>query len=407
MMADVLVTNIAQLVSPAGHGAARGHAMRELCVTADAAIAIRRGRVRWCGPRAEFAGEAATTVDAGGCAVVPALVDPHTHLIWGGDRLADFEARASGVGYETILARGGGIRHTVAATRATGVAQLRRDARARIARMMQAGAAIIEVKSGYGDTWEGERRQLEVILLLRADTRARIEPTMLFHLPPRDPAHRDEYIAQAIAEWIPSLARDGAATAVDVFIERDAFSVADADALLGAARVSGLAVKAHVDQFSALGGLELALRHGALSVDHLEASGAAQVAALAASATVGVILPGVTLHLGIPAAPARAFIDAGATVAIGTDCNPGSSPLVSMALAMALAVRLNGLTPAEALTACTANAAAALGITDAGRIAPGMAADFLLLRSDDWRDMPYTLGEDVVERVIIAGNEMH
>lgn len=273
--------------------------------------------------------------------------------------------------------------------------------------MMQAGATVIEVKSGYGDTWEGERRQLEVIRLLRTDTRARIEPTMLFHLPPRDPAHRDEYIAQAVAEWIPSLMRDGAATAVDVFIERDAFSVADADALLGAARAAGLAVKVHVDQFSVLGGLEMALRHGALSVDHLEASGTPQIAALAMSTTVGVILPGVTLHLGIASAPARAFIDAGSAIAIGTDCNPGSSPLASMALAMALAVRLNGLTPAEALTASTANAAAALGITDVGRIAPGMAADFLLLRSDDWRDLPYTLGEDAVERVIIAGTEMH
>ena len=193
---------------------------------------------------------------------------------------------------------------------------------------------------------------------------------------------------------------------MDIFIEREAFSVADADQVLRAARRAGLSCKAHTDQFHAIGGTELAIAHGALSVDHLEASGPGQVAALAAGNTVGVVLPGVSLHLGLPAAPARALVQAGAIVAVGTDCNPGSSPLFSMAMAMALAVRLNGLSPAEALTACTANAAAALGLPDVGRIAPSMCADLLVLRSADWRDLPYTLGDDVVQRVFIAGTEL-
>jgi imidazolonepropionase len=271
---------------------------------------------------------------------------------------------------------------------------------------MRAGATTIEIKSGYGLTWPAERRQLDVIHALRARVPAQLLATMLFHVPPTDQREREDFMQQAVREWIPTLAHDDAASAVDVFIEREAFTVEEADVLLRAARHAGLACKAHVDQFSAIGGLEIAVQRGALSVDHLEASGAAQVAVLAASSTVGVVLPGVTLHLGLPAAPARALVDAGAAVAVGTEFNPGSSPLFSMSLALALAVRLNGLTPAEALCACTANAAAALGLTQVGRVAPEMCADFLILRSADWRDLPYTLGDDVIERVFIAGHEL-
>ncbi len=164
-------------------------------------------------------------------------------------------------------------------------------------------------------------------------------------------------------------------------------------------------MKAHVDQFHAIGGLECALAHGALSVDHLEASGSAQIAALAESPTIGILLPGVTLHLGLPAAPGRALIDAGAAVAVGTDLNPGSSPLFSTQLALALAVRLNGLTPVEALTAATANAAAALGRRDRGHLTVGARADLLILDSPDWRDLAYTLGSSPVHTLFIAGRE--
>jgi imidazolonepropionase len=406
MIVDQLLTNVGQLVTPAGHGALRGRAMRELDVIADACVAVAAGRVVWCGRRTEWTGSAALEIDAGGMAVVPGLVDPHTHVVWGGDRLDDFDARATGVSYEAILAAGGGIRHTVAGTTASTGEALLMATQARVQRMMHAGATTIEIKSGYGLTWLAERRQLDVIRALQSRVPAQILATMLFHVPPAGEAERDEFVLQATREWIPALARDAAATAVDVFIEREAFSVKEADVLLRAARHAGLAVKAHVDQFNAIGGLELALKHGALSVDHLEASGAAQVAALAASRTVGVVLPGVTLHLGLPAAPARALIDAGAAVAVGTDCNPGSSPLFSVSLALALAVRLNALTPAEALCASTANAAAALGLTHVGRIAPDMCADFLILRSADWRDLPYTLGDDAIARVFIAGHEL-
>lgn len=406
MIADRLITNIGALVTAGGVGAVRGRAMQALQITPDAAIAIAGARIVWCGAHRDWSGSATVEQDVHGCAVVPGLIDPHTHLVWGGDRYADFEARASGVSYETILARGGGIRHTVACTRQDDLAALVNAARPRLARLQRSGATTIEIKSGYGLEFATERRQLEAVRALASLTNAQLLPTMLFHLPPRDPVEREGFMRDAIREWIPAIARDGIATAIDVFVERDAFTVAEADALLTAATAAGLSRKLHADQFSAIGGTELAIRHGALSVDHLEASGAAQIQALAASQTVGTILPGVTLHLGLPAAPGRALIDAGAIVAVGTDCNPGSSPLFSMSLAMALAVRLNGLTAAEALTATTANAAAALGLSNVGRIAPGMRADLLLLRAPDWRELPYALGDDVIASVIIAGEEL-
>lgn len=201
---------------------------------------------------------------------------------------------------------------------------------------------------------------------------------------------------------IPEVAREGLAEAVDVFCEREAFSVEESRALLTAAQRAGLKVKLHADQFHALGGVELACELGALSVDHLEASGPAQIAALAASETVATLLPGVTLHLGLPAAPGRELIDAGACVAVGTDLNPGSSPLFSAQLALALAVRLNRLTPAEALTACTVNAAHALGLADRGALAPGQRADLLVLEGPAWLELPYTLGRNPVREVYTA-----
>ena len=406
MNVDRLITNVAALVTPAGSGAVRGRAMRDLDIIPDAVIAIRAGRVVAVGPRRDWRGAAVDEIDAGGCAVVPGLIDPHTHVVWGGDRLDDFDARASGVGYEALLAAGGGIRHTVACTSATLLHDLVVQAQDRIARMMRAGATTIEIKSGYGVAWDAELRQLHAIRALSSHVPAQLAATMLFHVPPRDAAERIAYLHEAANVWIPALASEGDASAIDVFIEREAFTVEEADVLMRAARLAGLGCKAHADQFNAIGGTELAISHGALSVDHLEVSGQAQVDALASSPTVATLLPGVTLHLGLPAAPGRRLVDAGAIVAVGTDCNPGSSPLFSMSLAMALAVRLNHLTPAEALTAATANAAAALGLDQVGRLAPDMCADFLMLRSADWRDLPYTLGDDAVGRVFIAGLEL-
>ncbi|HWG85622.1 MAG TPA: imidazolonepropionase [Deinococcales bacterium] len=403
MRADLLLRNVRQLATPPGPGPRRGHAMRELTVIEGAALAVIDGRISWAGREADWEGESASEHDAGGRAVVPGLVDPHTHAVWAGDRLADFEARTSGRTYEEILRAGGGIRSTVRATAERTPAELAAIARPRLDALLRSGATTVEVKSGYGFTPEAELRSLEAIALLRADSSVDVHPTLLVHVPPQEPARREDYVAAVCADLIPEAARRGLATAVDVFVEREAFSADEARAILTAARRHGLALKVHADQFTAIGAVELAVELGALSADHLEASGPAQVAALAQGRTVATVLPGVTLHLGLPPAPARALVDAGAAVAIATDLNPGSSPLFSTAAALALAVRLNGLTPAEALTAGTANAAAALSLSDRGHLTSGARADFLVLDADDWRELPYRLGSNPVAEVWRGG----
>lgn len=406
MIADRLLTGVAQLVTPAGVGAVHGTAMNQLDIVRDAAIAIIGERIAWVGPLREWQGQATIEQSLYGRAVLPGLVDPHTHAIWAGDRLADFEARVQGVPYETILAGGGGIRSTIRATASATQEALVSLAMPRVAALMRSGATTIEIKSGYGFEREAELRSLEAIAALQAHSPASIEATLLIHVPPIEASQRASYLTMVTEELIPEVARRKLASAVDIFIEREAFSVEDAALVFTAAKRHGLAIKAHVDQFHALGGVELAIAAGALSVDHLEASGPAQVLALAESRTVGVVFPGVSLHLGLPAAPARDLIDAGAAVAVATDLNPGSSPLFSTQQAMALSIRINRMTPAEAVTAATANAAAALGRSDIGRIRTGARADLLVLDSVDWRDLPYTLGASPLAQLFIAGHEV-
>jgi len=401
MKADLLVTGIAQLATAICPGPLRGKEMRRLHLIDDAAIAVTGDVFTWIGPRTEWAGKAARTVGLGGRAVVPALVDPHTHAMWAGDRLGDFDARTSGVSYEQILAAGGGIWSTIEATAACTETQLSALAEPRIEALVASGASVIEVKSGYGFSPGAELTMLRAIQAI--STPARIVPTLLIHVPPQDASARAAYVAEVCTQLIPAVAAENLARAVDVFVEKEAWSAAEAETILTTARRYGLGIKLHTEQFQRVGGLELGLRLRALSVDHLEACSPEQIAAMASTSTIATILPGVTLHLGLPAAPGRALVDAGAAVAVGTDLNPGSSPLFSTAAALALAVRLNGLTAPEALIAGTANAAAALGLTDAGRIAPGLPADFAVLHGPDWRELVYTLGTNPVREIWIRG----
>ena len=406
MKADLLIRGISQLVTAEGPGPKHGAAMRQLKVIEQAALAIADGTILWVGPEADWNGEAATTVDAQHRAVVPGLVDPHTHAVWAGDRLADFEARISGVPYERILASGGGIWSTIRATAASSPDELLALAKPRIDSLLRSGATVIEVKSGYGFKPEAEIAMLQVIRSLATITRARIVPTLLIHVPPKDAVERAAYVSEVCQTLIPEVASQKLAAAVDVFVEKEAWSAAEAERMLASAQQHGLAIKLHTEQFNRVGGLELGLRLGALSVDHLEACTVEQVATMADSPTIATILPGVSLHLGLPPAPGRRLIDAGAAVAVGTDLNPGSSPLFSAAMALALSVRLNGLTAQEALVAGTVNAARALGLNDAGRIEPGLPADFLLLQGYDWRELVYTLGSNPVREVWIRGERV-
>ena len=404
--ADLLITGISQLVTARGPGPKHGTAMRELAVTENAALAIADGLIVWTGKLSEWAGQALEKIDVEGRALLPALIDPHTHAVWAGDRLADFDARTSGSTYEDILRAGGGIRSSILATAAATPVDLVRLAKPRIAALLRSGAATIEVKSGYGFEPSAELRMLEAIRDLGPSTPTRIISTLLIHIPPTESAARKEYVANVCNELIPEVVNRCLASALDVFIEREAWHVEEADAMLRCAKQHGLGVKAHSEQFERIGGLELAVELGALSVDHLEACVPKQFRLLANSDTVATILPGVTLHLGIPAAHGRGLIDAGAAVAVGTDLNPGSSPLFSMSAALALAVRLNGLTAAEALSAGTVNAASALGLHDTGRLEEGLRADFLILEGKDWRDLVYTLGTNPVREIWIAGKKV-
>jgi imidazolonepropionase len=277
---------------------------------------------------------------------------------------------------------------------------------ARVQSLLRNGATTIEVKSGYGFTPEAELAMLQAIKSVAGKTKARIVATLLIHIPPPIEAERNPYIESFCDRVIPEVAAKKLAAAVDVFVEKEAWRAEEAEAIFNCARHHGLQIKLHTEQFHNVGGVELALRMGALSIDHLEACTPSQFFAIANGSSIATILPGVSLHLGIPAAAGRQLIDAGAAVAVGTDLNPGSSPLYSMATALALAVRLNGLTAQEALVAGTLNAAHAAGWPEAGRIEAGVPADFLILKSEDWRDLVYTIGENTVSSVWAGGEKV-
>ena len=399
-----IVTGIAQLVTPAGPGAKRGALQAELLVLRDAVLAVQDGRIAWLGPAHAWNGAATDEVDLGGRAVVPGLVDPHTHLLWAGERYQDQEDRLAGVPYERILARGGGIRSTVRATAAAPRAALVAAAQARLADLVASGATTVEIKSGYGGSVEAELASLEAIAALREGASVAVVPTLLVHLP--DHSDRAGHLRDVIERLVPEVAARGLAGRLDVFVEREAFSVDEAERVLLAGRAAGLDLTLHADQFHAVGGVELAARLGARSVDHLEASGVAQIGALARGDTVATLLPGVSLELGLPAAPGRALVDAGVPVAVATDLNPGSSPLYSTALALALSLRLNGLRPAEALVAGTVNAAAALGLDDAGWLGVGARADFVVCADADWRSLLHGLAGPGVHETWAAGRRV-
>jgi imidazolonepropionase len=406
MNADLLITGISQLATATGTAAKYGAQMREVSVVENAAIAVSGERFLWTGPASEWSGNASRTFDLGGRAVVPGLVDPHTHAIWAGDRLRDFEARTAGITYEQILAAGGGIWSTIRATSAAPDEELASLTTKRISALIHSGATIVEVKSGYGFTTSAELRLLEGIRAIASQLPIRVIPTLLIHIPPASKSERNAYIEEVRRELIPEVARRKLATAVDIFVEQEAWSAPEAESMLTCALEHGLQVKLHAEQFHSVGGLELGLRLKALSIDHLEACQPDQHGLFRNSTTIATILPGVSLHLGIPRAPGRALIDAGAAVAVGTDLNPGSSPLFSTSAALGLAVRLNGLTCNEALVAGTVNAAHALRLEDAGRIEAGAQADFAVLESADWRDLLYRMGSNPIREVWCRGKRI-
>jgi imidazolonepropionase len=336
-------------------------------------------------------------LDGRGRCAIPGLVDCHTHACFAGDRVEEFALRAAGASYEELHAAGGGILSTVRATRGAGEAELERIVRRHGAWMLRHGTTTFEAKSGYGLDLETE------LASLRAVAAAGGIPTWLgAHAVPPEFADADAYLEFALADVLPHAA--DLAEAADVFLERGAFDREQARRYLEACRDAGLTPRLHGDQFTESGAIPLAIELGARSVDHLEATGQDGIRALAASDVTGVLLPASALFLDRPMPPARALVDAGAAVALATDFNPGSSFSESLPLVCSLACTQLHLAPAEALAATTVNAAHVLGRADRiGRIAPGYAADIVLLDAPDWRYLAYHLAGDVVDAVIRRG----
>jgi imidazolonepropionase len=336
-------------------------------------------------------------VDGRGLCAIPGMVDCHTHACFAGDRVEEFALRAGGATYEELHGRGGGIMATVRATRAAGEDGLRRAVERHRAWMLAAGTTTFEGKSGYGLD-----RQTE-LASLRAIRAAGGIPTWLgAHAVPPEFDDADAYLDYALTEVLPAAA--GLAEAADVFLERGAFDARQARRYLAACRDAGLALRLHGDQFTEQGAVEVAIEFRARSIDHLEATSDAGVRALAVSDVACVLLPASALFLARPMPPGRALADAGAIVALATDFNPGSAFCESLPLVCSLAATQLGLAPAEALAACTVNAAHVLGRADRlGRLAPGYAADLVLLDVPDWRYLAYHLGGQVVAGVIVGG----
>ena len=337
-------------------------------------------------------------LDGRGRCAIPGLVDCHTHPAFGGDRVEEFSLRAGGASYEELHAAGGGIQATVRATRDAGEDGLRAAVELHRGWMLRQGTTTFEGKSGYGLDHDTE------LASLRAVRDAGGVPTWLgAHAVPLEfEGDGDAYLDFALAEVLPEAAP--IAEAADVFLERGAFDAAQARRYLEACRAAGLALRLHGDQFTEQGAIALAIELGARSVDHLEATGDDGVRTLAASDVVGVVLPASALFLGRPMPPAQALVDAGAAVALATDFNPGSAFCESLPLCCSLAATQLKLSPAEALTACTVNAAHVLGRADRlGRLAPGYRADVVLLDAPDWRYLAYHLGSRLVDEVVLAG----
>jgi imidazolonepropionase len=438
MHADLLIHNIGQLITLAGApGPRRGGAMCELGISEDAALAVADGRVLAVGRSADLRAtvQAQAALDAGGRAVIPGLVDPHTHLPWAGHRAAEFEMRIGGATYMQIMAAGGGIVRTVSDTRAASLETLVAETRGRLDRMLDYGTTTAEAKTGYGLNLADELKQLDAIATLQRTHPVDLAPTFLgAHAVPVEYRGRtDAYVDLVVDEMLPAawehwlrigyghnsdgLIESRASDSVnptdslsfpffcDVFCEDGAFDLTQTRRILEAAQALGFRLKLHVDEFAPLGGTPLAVALGAVTVDHIVTTPPEHVALLAASETIGVALPGTPFGLAHrDYTPGRALIDQGGALALATDLNPGTTWCESMQMMIALACRYMRLLPAEALTAATLNAAYAVGLGHrVGSLEPGKLADLIILDADDYRMLGYRYGTNLARTVIKRG----
>jgi imidazolonepropionase len=415
-MSSLLVHNTSQLLTLAGTPQ-RGEELGRLGAIADGAVLIEGETIAAVGPSAELLRRYphAERLDAGGMAVLPGLIDPHTHLVWAGDRANEFEMRLQGKTYMEIMSAGGGIASTVKATRTADPDDLYAQTRARALGMFRNGTTSAEAKSGYGLELNSELTQLSLLLKLNVDGPLEISPTFLgAHAIAPEYANRPEAYTDLISQhmlpnlknWWGQQASSLPLPFVDVFCEEGVFDLAQTRRILSAAKALGFPLKLHVDEFANLGGATLAAELGAVSADHLVKTSAADIQALAASDTVAVALPCTPFGLAQSQyTPAKDIIAAGGLLAIASDINPGTAWCESMQFVIALACRSLKLTPAQALAAATINAAAAIRRADViGSLEPGKQADLLFLSVPDYRHLAYRFGGNLVETVIKKGN---
>jgi len=374
----------------------------------DGAVGIQDGRIVRVGRRVELAGYQAARVEPlGGAWVTPGLIDCHTHLVFAGNRAGEFEQRLNGATYEEIALAGGGILSSVKATRAASLEQLVEASRPRLQALMRGGVTTVEIKSGYGLDIETELKMLEAARALGESETVRVVPTLLaLHaLPPEFAGQREAFVRLAVESMIPAVAEQGLAEAVDAFCEGIGFTPDEVRALFKAADEHGLRVKLHAEQLSNLGGAAVAADFGALSADHLEHADGADIEAMAQADMVAVLLPGAYYALSETKKPPVALLRGhGVPMAVATDCNPGTSPMMSPTLVLSMACTLFGLTPEEALAGMTRNAAKALALEDEiGTIALGKAADLCIWRVSRPAELCYWIGLPGPERRIVAG----
>ncbi|MFZ6720633.1 imidazolonepropionase [Undibacterium sp. Ji49W] len=375
----------------------------------NAAIAVKDGRIAWLGVQAELpAGYAKTkTHDGKGCWLTPGLIDCHTHLVYAGNRSNEFEARLNGVAYEDIARQGGGINATVRATRAATEDELLAASLPRLHAMLAEGVTTLEIKSGYGLDLETEARILRVARRIGREFPVRVKTTFLgaHALPPEYAGRADDYIDLVCAQMLPALMAEGLVDAVDVFCEKIGFTPAQTERVFQAAQVLGLPVKLHAEQLSDQGGAALTAKYQGLSADHLEYLSDEGIAAMAASGTVAVLLPGAFYFLRETKYPPLTALRAAAVpIALATDCNPGTSPMTSLLLTMNMACTLFRMTPLEALQGVTCHAARALGAsTETGSLEVGKAADFALWAIARPADLAYHIAGNPSQAKVFAG----
>jgi len=423
MKTDLIIHNCGQLVTCASQGKAKKgvSAMRDVGIVENGAIAVENGLVAAIGKSADILKKykSENIIDASGKVVCPAFVECHTHVVFAGNRLDEFELKIKGTDYLEILESGGGILSTVKQTREASLLELVEQSRRRLDRMLAHGVATCEIKTGYGLDTETELKMLDAIAELDKIHAVDLIPTFLaaHAFPTEFKGREDEYVDLICDEMLPVVADirhsernfkgifKNKPFFVDVFCEKNAFNLEQSRKILETAKKLGFGLKAHVDEFTNLGGARLAIENGATSIDHLDTISDAEIRLLADSETVGVVTPTVNFNFGSSDfADARKMIDANCAIAVSTDFNPGSAPSPSLAMAMAIACRYQKLLPSESLNAATINAAFAVGLGNkTGSLEVGKQADVLILDTDDYRQLAYEFGGNLVETIIKGG----